>query len=80
MDAKVHGNMAIYDNLEKFEKEWNKSEKMMIRAKIMPAAAKFLEDEAFNDFRMKKGAVGMELTKLLLIARDCLKKNNDKDK
>jgi len=47
----------------------------MVRGMITKEAADFLENEAFKDFgMMKKGAIGMELTKLILIARDCIEK------
>lgn len=64
--------------LEKLEADWNAdSEKVLIRATVTKEASDFLEEMAFKDFgMMKKGAVGLELTKLLLIAKDCLDKQN----
>ena len=60
--------------IKQFEKDWARSEKIMVRGMVTPEAAEFLENEAFKDFgMMKKGAIGMELTKLILIARDCTK-------
>lgn len=65
--------------LEKLEKEWNEAEKVLIRGTVTEDAAEFLEEMAFKDFgMMKKGAIGMELTKLLRIARDCLEKQSKK--
>jgi len=55
------------------EAEWNDSETILIRAKVTPEAAAFLEEMAFKDFgMMKKGALGLELTKLILVAKRCL--------
>jgi thermostable 8-oxoguanine DNA glycosylase len=63
------------EEIKEFEKKWTVSERIMVRGMITKEAAEFLENEAFKDFgMMKKGAIGMELTKLILIARDCLEK------
>ena len=61
----------------KVEFQWNNDKsKVLIRATVTQEASKFLEEEAFKDFGMlKKGAIGLELTKLLLIAKDCIEKN-----
>ena len=59
--------------LVKFEKEWNDAEKILLRGTVTREAFDFLEEQAFRDFgMMKKGAVGMELTKLILIAKETL--------
>jgi thermostable 8-oxoguanine DNA glycosylase len=63
------------EEIKEFEKKWTVSERIMVRGMVTKEAAEFLENEAFKDFgMMKKGAIGMELTKLILIARDCIKK------
>jgi hypothetical protein len=64
--------------LKELESRWNaEKDKVLVRATVTKDAADFLENMAFNDFgMMKKGALGMELTKLLLIAKDCLEKQN----
>jgi thermostable 8-oxoguanine DNA glycosylase len=63
------------EEIKEFEKKWTVSERIMVRGMITKEAADFLENEAFKDFgMMKKGAIGMELTKLILIARDCKEK------
>ena len=65
--------------LKKFETEWNDAEKILLRGKVTKEAFDFLEETAFHDFgMMKKGAVGMELTKLILIAKECLEKESKK--
>lgn len=67
--------------LRKLEATWNAEEnKILVRATVMKEASDFLESMAFKDFgMMKKGALGMELTKLILIAKDCLEKQDSKD-
>ena len=62
--------------LRKLEATWNAEEnKILVRATVTKEASDFLESMAFNDFgMMKKGALGMELTKLILVAKDCLEK------
>jgi hypothetical protein len=65
-------------DLGSFEKEWNAAEKVLVRGKITKEASDFLEERAFHDFgMMKKGAIGMELTKLLLVARDCIESKKE---
>ena len=61
--------------LRKFESEWLKAEKILVRGSVPSDVAEFLEKKAFEDFgMMKKGAIGMELTRLLRIARNCIEK------
>lgn len=61
--------------LRKFESEWLKAKKILVRGSVPPDVAEFLEKKAFEDFgMMKKGAIGMELTKLLRIAKECVEK------
>ncbi|MCZ3365444.1 MULTISPECIES: hypothetical protein [Methanobacterium] len=63
------------EEIKQLEKKWSEAERIMVRGMVTKEAAEFLENEAFKDFgMMKKGAIGMELTKLILIARDCIKK------
>lgn len=65
--------------LKKLEKEWLQADKILIRGTVTPDVAEFLEKMAFKDFgMMKKGAIGMELTKLLRIAKDSIEKEESK--
>ena len=62
---------------EEFMEKWKntpKRNKEYIRATILEEAAEFLNKRAFEDFGMQQGSVSMELSKLILIARDCLEK------
>ena len=77
------GNTATFNmnqkdiDLGKVEFQWNNDKKrVLIRATVTQEASKFLEEQAFKDFGMlKKGAIGLELTKLILVAKDCIDKN-----
>jgi len=66
--------------ITELEKLWNEDpEKVLIRGKVTKEASDFLQEEAFKDFGMlKKGAVGMELTKLILIAKDTISRQQEK--
>lgn len=74
MGVKQYPSMPSHENMSEFEVAWNADpNKVLIRGMITQEAADFLESEAFKDFgMMKKGAIGMELTKLLLIAKECI--------
>ncbi len=65
--------------LIKLEREWTKADKILLRGTVTPDVAEFLEKMAFEDFgMMKKGAIGMELTKLLRIAKECVEKQESR--
>lgn len=75
MTTEVESTMTPSEPISAFEAEWNKAEKILIRGKVTKEASDFLEEQAFKDFgMMKKGAIGLELTKLLLIAKETLEK------
>jgi len=60
-----------------FMEEWKdtpKDDKEYLRATILKEAAEYLNKKAFEDFGMHNAAVGMELSKLILIAKECLEK------
>lgn len=81
METKTQDIMPITEDpeIKALEKKWNEEkEKVLVRGMVTQEAAEFLEKMAFNDFgMMKKGAIGMELTKLLLIARDCIESKKE---
>ena len=78
--------MLIYVNSsmakdKEFMEKWKrtpKENKEYIRATILDEAAEFLNKQAFEDFGMQQGSVSMELSKLILIAKDCLEKQKKK--
>lgn len=62
---------------EVFMKQWkelDKEEKEYIRATITLKAAEFINKTAFEDFGMHNASVGMAISKLVMIAKDCLEK------
>ncbi|OPY20637.1 MAG: hypothetical protein A4E26_01822 [Methanobacterium sp. PtaU1.Bin097] len=66
--------------LKKLEKEWLEADKVLIRGTVTPDVAEFLEKRAFEDFgMMKKGAIGLELTKLLRVAKNSLEKEESEE-
>jgi len=66
--------------LKRLEKEWLEADKVLIRGTVTPDVAEFLEKRAFDDFgMMKKGAIGLELTKLLRVAKECIEKQEYKE-
>jgi len=66
--------------LKRLEKEWLEADKVLIRGTVTPDVAEFLEKRAFDDFgMMKKGAIGLELTKLLRVAKECIENKNIKN-
>lgn len=66
--AKDLSFMATWKKLPKEQKEY-------IRATITVEAAEYLNRKAFEDFGMDNRAVGMELSKLILKAKECEEKN-----
>ena len=60
--------------LKMVQKEYSESEKKQIRVSLPIELLEFIEQEAFKDFQYKKGSVGMELTKLILIAKETITK------
>lgn len=54
-----------------------KDEKEYIRATITKEAAEFIKKTAFEDFDMHNASVGMAISKLVLIAKDCLEKEKE---
>lgn len=64
------------ENLKNFKAQWQQSEKVLLRAMVTREALEFLELMAFQDWgMMKKGAMGLELTKLILLVKHNLAEN-----
>lgn len=55
-------------------KELEKADKEYIRATVTSEAAEFINKTAYEDFGMHNASVGMAISKLVLIAKDCLEK------
>ena len=59
---------------EKFLARWKDSKKEQKRVTLMEEALDFANERAFKDFGMGQSSVSMEISKLVLIAKDCLEK------
>ena len=62
---------------KEFMEKWKrtpKENKEYIKATILEEAAEFLNKRTFDDFGMHQASVSMELSKLILITKDCLEK------
>ena len=61
---------------ENLEAKWNDDKyKIVVSGLVTREASEFLEIQAFNNFgNMKKSAIGLELTKLILKAKECMEK------
>ncbi len=66
-------NMPKIENT-KFLTKWKVSKKEQKRITIMQEALDFAEQRAFNDFGIIQSSLSMEVSKLILIAKDCLEK------
>lgn len=63
--------MTVSD--EDFQKEWDtKEKKVMLRGTVPPKIAKFVEKMAIDEFGLDQAARGKTLTKLIMIAQDCI--------
>lgn len=75
MEVKTINTMTPDPKMEQYEAQWKQAEKILIRGMITKEAAEYLEEMAFNDFGMlKKGAIGMELSKLITEHKEHYKK------
>lgn len=66
---------------KKFMKKWkgtSRENKELIMATLLKEAMIFLHRKAFEDFGIHQASISMELSKLILIARDCLEKQKKK--
>jgi hypothetical protein len=64
----------------KFMDKWKntpKEEKEYVRVTMLTEAAEFLNKQAFEDFGMHQSAVSMEISKLILIAKQCLENKGE---
>lgn len=61
---------------EKFLEKWKKSNKSQKRVSIMDEAMEFASQKAFEDFGISQASFSMEISKLILIAKDCIEKKD----
>jgi hypothetical protein len=63
---------------EKAEEMYLNSEKQMLRRQLPKELMKYIGDKAYEDFgSMDRTAVGKELTKLILVAKDVIEKDRE---
>jgi len=76
---KVSMSMVLCVNMtpenEEFLEKWNKSEKEQKRVSLMKEALDFANNKAFEDFGMTQSSFSKEVSKLILIAKECLEKD-----
>lgn len=71
-------NMTVSE--EEFLETWNTREKkVMLRGTVPKEIAKFVEEKALEEFGLDQAARGKMLTKLLMIAKDCLEKEESEE-
>jgi hypothetical protein len=60
---------------EDFQEKWEtKEKKVMLRGSVPPDIANFVAKIALTEFGLDQAARGKALTKLIMIAKDCLEK------
>jgi hypothetical protein len=60
---------------EDFQAKWDtKEKKVMLRGTVPPDIAKYVEQMAIDEFGLDQAARGKTLTKLIMVAMDCLEK------
>jgi hypothetical protein len=63
---------------EEFLGKWNNSKREQKRVTLMQEALEFANEQAFKDFGMGQSSFSMEVSKLILIAKDCIENKESK--
>lgn len=63
---------------KEFLEKWEKDKKEQKRVSFMNEAFEFINRKAFDDFGMTQSSFSKEVSKLILIAKDCLEKEEPK--
>jgi hypothetical protein len=74
MSSSLNDIMAKDSKFMNLWKELPKDKKEYVRATITAEAAEFINKTAYEDFGMHNASVGMAISKLVMIAKDCLEK------
>lgn len=72
-------DMAKDKEFIKLFKNTPKEEKTFFRATILEEANEFIEEIAVDEFGLDPRNKGMAVSKLILIAKDCLKKQKNEE-
>lgn len=67
-------NVIMTEINDAFIEKWKSSKREQKRVTIMEEALNFAEKRAFEDFGIGQSSLSMEVSKLILIAKDCLEK------
>ena len=76
MSINLFYNMETLEN-EEFLQKWKKSNKSQKRVSIMDEAFEFASQKAFEDFGISQSSFSMEISKLILIAKECIEKERN---
>lgn len=58
-----------------FKEKWQQDkEKEHVRVTILKEAAEFVGERAYKDFGLGQSSISLEISKLLMIAKECLEK------
>lgn len=72
MSMVLNVNMTIEN--DEFLNKWKNSGKEQKRVSMLQEALDFVNQKAFDDFGITQSSFSMEVSKLILIAKDCLEK------
>jgi hypothetical protein len=72
-------NVIMTEINDVFMEKWKNSKREQKRVTIMEEALEFANERAFKDFGMGQSSLSMEVSKLILIAKDCLEKKEIKE-
>lgn len=70
----INLNVIMTPENEKFLEIWDSQKKEQKRVSIIKEALTFVNQRAFDDFGLEQSAFSKEVSKLILIAKDCLEK------
>lgn len=69
-------NVIMTTENEEFLNKWKTQGKEQKRVSMMKDVHEFVNKRAFDDFGLEQSAYSKEVCKLLLIAKECLEKEN----
>ena len=61
----------------KFMEKWDSQKKEQKRVSIIEEVIPFINDRAYKDFGLEPSAFSKEVSKLILIAKECLEKQTE---
>jgi uncharacterized coiled-coil protein SlyX len=69
-------NVVMTELNDIFQEKWKNSKREQKRVTLMEEALEFVNEQAYKDFGMGQSSFSMEVSKLILIAKECLEKEN----